>query len=868
MKNTETNSLMRRLEMYAMVNSIENDFIENYIQKLSINDIPIEVRNRAQNINSQCSIEELLRALDIQAYIEIANINVFKLGLSKSEKDFINRSLHKIISIRNRVMHPRLFEFYDYVDLNECFIKISDEIKTFEWKNVKDVIRIINDNPAELRKYEVALKKSENVIENLPTVVDFYDTSFIGRRKEIGEIKEKLFKNNVHILSILGDGGVGKTAITIKLLYDLLDDERNPFDLILWVSLKTRELNNYEFSEISNAITNTGEMYKRLGEFIGDAKGDIKKNLIKISKQFNTLLVLDNLETINTEDVRDFLDEFSEDGKVIITSRIGLGEMEHRYFLSGLSDIDLDNYVDVLLALYGKESCFTYKEKQHFSKEELHANPLAIKWFIRGLADGQSPQDLLNNKSNLINFCMSNVYDKLSDEAKDILLILKSINKEISFAELVYIIGVDDYNEVEIRGAINDLCKCNFIDTEKFKFNSVLSITDFANEFLRMAVVDSLERRGIANQKLKQLYAFDQKMMERRISSPYSLQTFYYDISERSKSVASFYLYEAVEFHYRKLNDTAVDYVKLAKSLCPKYFECNKVDAYISRVSNPQKALEEYEIAKKNVSTDKELRWVLIDYKELCLLLMRYEDAMHALEQAIAIEDEMILQFEKVKINVYMGRYDDANSILDIIESYCHNEKKLENMLLTWKAEIIRRKSEKIRDKDQRVDMLKNAVGIIMSAKEMDSVALKSLSKLLLELFHFYYDVDVLEYIYNILSSVDNSIFKMVGIKEMRKRMSAVKDSIPNFDNRRKLMVMLLDINAIIDTLNNKEGVVYALKNSYGFIRNKEFYQGIYFALSDIDFDIKIGDVVKLGDVFMTPQGFVVRNLELVRHSI
>ena len=47
------------------------------------------------------------------------------------------------------------------------------------------------------------------------------------------KLKAKLNKNNVHILSIIGDGGIGKTAIVLKLLYDLLDEENCKWELIL-----------------------------------------------------------------------------------------------------------------------------------------------------------------------------------------------------------------------------------------------------------------------------------------------------------------------------------------------------------------------------------------------------------------------------------------------------------------------------------------------------------------------------------------------------------------------------------------------------------------------------------------------------------
>ncbi|MDE5562782.1 MAG: hypothetical protein K2J01_04475 [Clostridiales bacterium] len=867
MKSYESNSLFRRVEMYAMINSIENDFIENYSDKLTVDCIPCELINRAQNVGDKNNLSDILRGLDIQAYIEIANANIVKLGISINEKKFINTNLCKIINIRNRVMHPRLFEFFDYSMLKECFECIAEQLPSFKWNNVCNVSRIIKENPAELKRYEINLVKSNSVIENLPTVVDFDDTSFIGRKKEINEIKVKLLKNNVHILTILGDGGVGKTALTIKLLYDLLDDDKNPFELILWVTLKTRELNNYEFAEISNSINNIHQMYDRLNDFVGGNGDDVKQNLIEISKTFKTLLVLDNLETINTEDVRDFLEEFSENSKVIITSRIGLGEMEYRYVLSGLSDDDLKLYVDTLLELHGKDNFFTEDEKLKFAKEDLHANPLAIKWFVRGIADGQNPTELLTNKDNLIRFCMSNVYEKLSERAKKIIVIAKIIMKDVAFAELAFVLG-NDYDEVEVRGAINELCKCNFLDSEKFQFSGIISITDFAQEFVKIGVEEDSEIKATVKERLKQLNAFDQKMIERRNSCPYSIKTFYYNNSERSRSVAAYYLNEAIDAAYRKLMDLAFDYIYLAKSLCPKYFECNKIEAYLLRVTDPQKAIEEYEIAKKNAITEQELRLIYINYKEFCLSNNDYEGALIAIEKAIVIHDEVLLQFERVKILACIGRYAEAKNILESIEDICRDDNKLENIFNVRKADIVKRESESIKDNKQRIALLKNACQIIKGTKEMDSSSLNYLSTLLRELMHFYYDSNVIEYVYGILSSVDSYIFKSKGLRDIRKRVSDIKDRIPYCEHRNEFLIMLIDYNAIMETLQDNEGIVYSLKDKYGFVKNKQFYQGIYFSLSDAYDNVQLGDIVQLDDVYITPRGFVVKNVKLLRQTI
>lgn len=862
-----SNSLIRRLEMYAMVNSIENDFISNFIRKLTISDIPEALITRSQNVIDKNDINQILRGLDLQAYIEISNANIIKLGLSMYEKNFINNDLSKIIPIRNKVMHPRLFDFYDYPMLKGCFDNVPQQLFSMTWDYVSEAKRIINKEPSLLQKYEVYLKKCNNVIENIPTVVDFDDTSFIGRKKEIGEIKEKLFKKNVHILSILGDGGVGKTTITIKLLYDLLDDEKNPFEIILWVSLKTKELNNYEFSEIENAIDNIGAMYEKLNDFVGGKNIDVKQNLIELTKHFKTLLVLDNLETINTEEVRDFLDEFTEFGKVIITSRIGLGEMEHRYFLQGLSDCDLLQYVNILLELYNKTNYLSEEEKLVYTKDLLHSNPLAIKWFIRGLADGQTPQSLLNHKDNLINFCMSNVYDKLSVQAKEILNILKYVKIDLTYAELAYLIGKDDYKEIEVRGAINELCKCNFLNPQKFQFEEILTITDFADEYVKLIMVENVGKREVLNRKLKNLYAFDQSMLERRYNKPYSLQTFYYDIKERKKSVASYYLNEAITAYYKKESELAIYYINLAKSLCPKFFECNKIHAYILRNTDPQKAIEEYDIAKKNANTDKEIRLVLINYKEFCLSNNDYDGALNSINQAILIEDETLLQFEKEKILASMGRYVEADQILSQIQNDCVYDNKLHNIFLTRKADLLKRKAESIRDREQRIELLKQACETIRESQELDENSLNYLAEILNQLMHYYYITEIVEYIYTTIKSVDSSIFKTRAFKELRKRFSKIIESIPYFENREEFLNMIIDYNDIVGSLNAHEGIVYQLKDKFGFVRTQQYYQGIYFSLSDIDFEIRLGDIVRLDNIFITPRGFVVKELKFIRHS-
>lgn len=519
--------LSKKTEMYAMIISIEADFVYNFGAKLELQDIPGELVARSNKVDSEINpLLKILKGLDIQVYIEICNRNITKLSISAAEKAFLNIDLHKIIPIRNAVMHPRPLGIYDYPMLKAVFAEIDKKLPCFSWHHLEHTRIQIEQHPETLSPPPTLLKKNERIIENLPLLVDYEETSFIGRKREIGEIRAQLSRKNVHILSIIGDGGVGKTALVLKLLYDMLDDPKCDYELIIWVSLKTTELSDHDFVDIKNSITTVSEMYERLVPFVGaDDINNTQEYIIDLAKNFNTLFVLDNLETLNTSEIREFIDVFSEYGKILITSRIGLGEMEHRYRLKGLNNTDVIQYADVLLDLYGYGCYFSEEQKIQLFCNELHANPLAIKWFIRCMYNGQSEDEILKHKDDLVDFCMANVYDKLSDDARTVLDILTAASVGLSLPELMYYLNRGLNNSVQIRYAINELGKCNFISEDEFRTHSQVVVTEFARDFLfsRFTYV-----RPILTQfkELEQrITSFGQTLLSMQAAEPYKEQS-------------------------------------------------------------------------------------------------------------------------------------------------------------------------------------------------------------------------------------------------------------------------------------------------------------------------------------------------------
>src|ERR1017187_1857917 len=77
---------------------------------------------------------------------------------------------------------------------------------------------------------------------NLP-IADFEaDGGFIGRAEELGKLKRLVLRTLDRVITITGAGGVGKTALALRLCQHLLRMTPLPFEAIVWTSAKEERL--------------------------------------------------------------------------------------------------------------------------------------------------------------------------------------------------------------------------------------------------------------------------------------------------------------------------------------------------------------------------------------------------------------------------------------------------------------------------------------------------------------------------------------------------------------------------------------------------------------------------------------------------
>jgi len=676
-----------RLACFAVISAVETDLRQIIAgistQKLLKEIVPEDVREKTEKrveydvSSGGCNVvEDDLDYLEYADFSDLSKVlHLVSSHLENPEKKFLIDVANKIEALtrcRNRVCHSRPLEAEDFpslMDLGKWLVGTS----VFPFLGLRETLRMLGENPSFVLTLSIPEFWSadvKSIQHNLP-LPDFDDTGFLGRLKDRRTVN-KHFTSAHPVITIVGEGGIGKTALALRCLYDLLELDSNPFDAIIWISLKTRSLSATGIKEISGVITSALGIIKQVSGHLGESDteksyDDALKDILESMSVFKILLAIDNFETLSNGNLRPFLEAIPPGSKVLLTSRIGLGEMEIRYPLDPLDEkaaLTLMRVYSNSLNLKVISAAEDVRVKSYC--KTLYNNPLLIKWFVGAVSLGADPNALLNKSgkdfSSVIQFCFQNLYERLTQDEKNLLWVLYSARRPLTHAEIYYLTKEEHHDRVEL--ALGTLNHSSMLKrTARTEGSSInYALTDIASEYITKYAKPEHKIVLQIQESLRKLKALAEVFVAKNQPGRYNRNII--QCTTNDEVVCAGYLRKALQANEYVAAKREVD---RAKSILPNYSENYRIAASIeSAEDHIYQADDEY---RQAVSLSPKSAFTRYEYALFLLNCMG--DAGLSLEQLEAglkdNPDDQSLQSLKALSLVRLGRYSEAAPIYAVV---------------------------------------------------------------------------------------------------------------------------------------------------------------------------------------------------------
>jgi tetratricopeptide (TPR) repeat protein len=313
---------------------------------------------------------------------------------------------------------------------------------------------------------------------------------FVGRQPQLEEVRRLLLpypKSRHHLVTIDGIGGIGKSALALETAYQARDSyaslpEAERFEAIVWVSAKRTYLTADGILEQRQAFRALDDLYTAIAQVldypaITRAPTEEQRAIVeRVLAEQRTLLILDNLETVDDEELLIFLRLLPDPTKAIVTTRHRI-DVAYPVRLLGMPQADA-------LALIGQEAARKGVALEQAEQEQLFARtggvPLAIVWSIGLMGLGGSAESVLrrlgSGQSDIARFCFDESVALIRGrDAHKLLLALALFASDASREALGIVAGLGE-DEFGRDIGLEELLRLSLVNKDGERF-SLLPLT-------------------------------------------------------------------------------------------------------------------------------------------------------------------------------------------------------------------------------------------------------------------------------------------------------------------------------------------------------------------------------------------------------
>ncbi|MDD5242834.1 MAG: NB-ARC domain-containing protein [Syntrophorhabdaceae bacterium] len=629
----------------------------------------------------------LLDETDIPDLVEI-------VGYKKTMSNFIPQALMsvedfkdkfiKLYDIRNKIAHVK--RNFSAIDL-DLLIEIADSfisILGIAGKDLRETLNCIKTNPDKIiiripPSFFIYEDKPDFAhITNLPSGDYDPDGGFIGRKEDLNKTTALILGNLHRVITISGAGGVGKTALVHQICQNLLNNESLPFDGLVWVSAKEEKLTTTGIEPIEPTLRNYESLLDAILETFGwidclvkpiKEKEEAVEIILRVGDK-GILIVVDNLETIRDERVVEFIkDGLPSPNKILITSRLGLGEVERRYPLKEMNNKDAITLLRTVAREKGADRLAQFSDDVLLKYvNKISRYPLAIKWVVGQVAIGKDINmaigDLTSSKGDVARFCFENIFDKLLDNNARMVLYALAVNDKPLLRGVLS--HVSNLAPEELDNALRDLTIASLVVPNQIKssddtIETRYELLHLTKNYIQSKLKSNPEiHRGIMN-RTEMVQNLIEEAERAGTQYRYSLRDMGAESEE--EKVAATWAITAYQKYQGNNYDGAVNAFKRATQIAPNFPPIYRNWANMeSDAGFYEKALELMQQATKLDPSDSKLwlTWGNIEKK-----WQRFDRSYEYLKRAASLSpDDGHILGSLGEVEKRRGNYDEADKLL------------------------------------------------------------------------------------------------------------------------------------------------------------------------------------------------------------
>lgn len=654
---------------------------KNGIPEGVISSIVIEHDLNIENIDINDFMEETYLSSLKDIIIYSGNYKQIVKFVGNLKKDKFIAKMDELNSLRNKIAHAR--SNFTELDLDNVINLIKNISQGELGYNIHKYIE--NEEYHDADQIPSSFFSDYSIPHNLPAEDYDLDGGFVGRRIEMEKISSLLFSEQDRIITITGAGGIGKTAIALKIAYNLLNMEHLVYDAIIWYSAKCEKLTSDrgiieiepDIKDFEQLIKDTLQLLNnKTYEIFNEANVEIDKYTKALNNIFSStkcLLIIDNLETIIDENIFEFIKNIPRPSQVLITSRKGLGEIERRYPLPDFSTKDALILFRIIVKEKNRDDLLRLRDRvitKYLNKVKNY--PLLIKWSIGKICLGkdidEAFSEIESGKSEIAIFSFKDIFNLFSENSKKCLYsMIVYGDKSISKNFLLHISNLDEDN---FEDSIKELIISSFIYQEIIGSEEG-TVTKYAMLSLtRGFVSNELDtNRKLKNILQSRVYQLSKKIEETERSRGYFFDTLSsLGIRNDDDKVSFVYVKSAKNYEHFGETDKAREAYEKAIAISPTFgyalSEYAKMEFYQKHEDKSNSLFE------KAIEFDQENFHIFLAYGSCLRKQRKIDEAILMINRALDLNPEhRAINNELGRLYTIKGEYLLAEDQFDIAEN-------------------------------------------------------------------------------------------------------------------------------------------------------------------------------------------------------